>query len=290
MKKSFFLTFLALIFGVINMSGQTPWAEKGASWYYSYSNFSVEGYVHILCIGDTTMNGINCSVLSKTRITKDAFANEMDSTFLGFEYAYEYDNRVYYLRDNIYYVLYDFAGVINEKWEIGGSQVAPCLPTDSVHILGNGDTSLNGFVLRTVDLKPSNDNQWGFSHEKIIERIGSLGYMFPEPLCITDSDEGGQLRCYQDGTFGSIKFGQKECDFVTGIAESSGVIRPQVFPNPTSNSIQLSGVIQDWVIVNLQGQELGRGNSNETELDVSEFPSGVYFLKSGEVVLKFVKN
>jgi len=70
-----------------------------------------------------------------------------------------------------------------------------------------------------------------------------------------------------------------------------------IFPNPASNEITIKGNLQDEkgiVIYNILGQTAMEHtiNSNETKVDVSKLPAGVYtvYFKNSKVSQKFVKN
>ncbi|MFA5782131.1 MAG: SBBP repeat-containing protein, partial [Bacteroidales bacterium] len=86
-------------------------------------------------------------------------------------------------------------------------------------------------------------------------------------------------------------------DTITKINELSNSLNISVFPNPATNNIIIESPHQAVIeISNIQGQLIKTlaANSNKTSVDVSAFPSGMYFVKvkaeKGIAVKKFVKE
>ncbi len=65
----------------------------------------------------------------------------------------------------------------------------------------------------------------------------------------------------------------------------------QVYPNPTTNLIHISGITKstDYVINDLKGTVLSKGLTSGS-IDVSSIKEGVYLLKLGSEVISFVKE
>jgi 3',5'-cyclic AMP phosphodiesterase CpdA len=62
-----------------------------------------------------------------------------------------------------------------------------------------------------------------------------------------------------------------------------------VFPNPASKTIQIKGVSGNVKVLTMSGVEIWSGTLSETEvLDVSEYQSGIYFIRNNNVVNKFI--
>ncbi len=66
----------------------------------------------------------------------------------------------------------------------------------------------------------------------------------------------------------------------------------QVFPNPAKDKITISGTHQsDFIIFDFLGREILRGElTNKTDLDISSFQIGYYFLNVGNESVKFFKE
>jgi hypothetical protein len=83
----------------------------------------------------------------------------------------------------------------------------------------------------------------------------------------------------------------------TGISEVNGEITVKVFPNPVTDNLTIETPQKAIIeISNIQGQQIERfsATGNKTGIDISSFPSGVYFVKvkteEGIVLKKFVKE
>jgi hypothetical protein len=82
-----------------------------------------------------------------------------------------------------------------------------------------------------------------------------------------------------------------------GITELNSISTVQVYPNPALNSITIETPLKSEIeILNIHGQLIESlvANNNKAIIDISSFPSGVYFLKvymkKGIEVRKFVKE
>jgi Secretion system C-terminal sorting domain len=66
-----------------------------------------------------------------------------------------------------------------------------------------------------------------------------------------------------------------------------------IFPNPARYNMTVSGVLNDeYNVTDLLGRVILRGvfSENQTNIDVSAMPSGLYFLKTKNVIEKFLKE
>lgn len=229
--------FIFLIVCIIKASAQS-FAPAGASWHYDFKVLTKEGYVKIYKEKDTLVAGKLCSKLIKQKIIYDFSISLLDTFNLGVEYVYEQGNTVYYFRNNKFYTLYDFNATVGSKWEIH-SNSSTCSSTDSVIVDSIKTTRINSIPLKTLFVHSKNKNIT-FTNA-IIEKIGCIGYLFPEPICVTDINEGGPLRCYSDSSNWSYQTNvSPTCDYVTAINENSYLsCTIQIYPNPISDFIYL---------------------------------------------------
>jgi hypothetical protein len=66
-------------------------------------------------------------------------------------------------------------------------------------------------------------------------------------------------------------------------------IELSIFPNPASNSITLSGFWGDTSIYNEQGLLMWYDKINDLQsIETSAYPSGVYFVRNGTSIKKFI--
>ncbi|MFN8396621.1 MAG: CotH kinase family protein [Bacteroidia bacterium] len=82
---------------------------------------------------------------------------------------------------------------------------------------------------------------------------------------------------------GSPTFDALNCG--VGTPESGQVAEIQVFPNPASDrfTVRCDQVVKgDWSVTNALGVEMGRGRwQGQMELEVKEWPTGIYFVRLG---------
>ena len=63
----------------------------------------------------------------------------------------------------------------------------------------------------------------------------------------------------------------------------------EVFPNPSKNSITITGAKFLSYIFNIMGQQIYSFKGDQ-KIDISSWNNGVYFIKSDNSVVKFIKN
>lgn len=99
-------------------------------------------------------------------------------------------------------------------------------------------------------------------------------------------------------SFGICTFGVFDCRVkvhyqlttgITGLAESRSL---RVYPNPASSAIVVISAPGNYTITDQVGREALRGTvtGNEASIDLSPLAPGLYLLRSGSEVVKFVKE
>ncbi|MCK9423224.1 MAG: T9SS type A sorting domain-containing protein [Bacteroidales bacterium] len=295
---------LLLIFSSSIMQAQV-WAPSGATWYYEWAAMWYSGYVKITYTGDTIVDGKSTKILKKERFTYDWVNHIYSTNLIGYEYTYLENNIVYYYRYGQFFKLYDFNSVANDSWLVAGWDLFHlCDDTATVVVDSTGFTTINSFSLKYLKVSPGQNSTWVFSSDPIIERIGSLGYMFPEPACVVDLYEGGTLRCYCDDSFGLYKRGSSPaCDYITGIEDDHPERNNfKVYPVP-SNSIVILEFIRQVKgnmiieIFDILGNRIKNLQTDRVKLiiDIGDLKSGIYFIsvtdESGYALKqKIIKN
>lgn len=297
MKK---LTLLFVIFLILmnltNLCAQ-DWAPPGSTWHYSFNNFSVEGYIEIKYIRDSLIFNKNCKVLEKIKYIYDSVLGYYDTINLGLEFTYLDSNKVYYYKYDTFFILYNFNAQPGDWWiTASGSGSSPlfgsCDSTGIVQVDSICTMVINSDTLRCLNVSRKDTSDWAFewvSPVKIVEKIGCLGYMFPEPFyCVIDIYEGGPLRCYEDSIFGIYQTGiSSSCDYIitsTGEVEnySKDIF---LYPNPAKDyiSIILPEEVQanSMVVYNSIGCEIYQSelNKNNSILNLSMLSAGLYNIK-----------
>ena len=270
----------------------------GTEWYYEIEN--ADGsitYQHLEYAADTTVNDEPVHILVRINTLYDKNLHEEKS----YEYIYERDNKVYWWNKtlNEFTMLYDFAAQVGDEWEIK-------VGTESLlmHVDEEGTVDYNGQTYRTLTVSDPQDLFSG----TIICGVGHETSFFPERLMTKGDDyRVGGMRCvWQYGQL-IIQTTETACDevyfnFHYDVDETTAD-GFQVYPNPTSGLITVSGTQSDeYRIINLQGQTVWSGTSlrgaepngatkqSNLTIDVSSLPNGMYFINVNNQTIKFVKR
>ena len=270
----------------------------GTEWYYEIEN--ADGsitYQHLEYAADTTVNEEPVHILVRINTLYDKNLHEEKS----YEYIYERDNKVYWWNKtlNEFTMLYDFAAQVGDEWEIKvGTELLP------MHVDEEGMVDYNGQTYRTLTVSDPQDLFSG----TIICGVGHETSFFPERLMTKGDDyRVGGMRCvWQYGQL-IIQTTETACDevyfnFHYDVDETTAE-GFQVYPNPTSGIITVSGTQSDeYRIINLQGQTVWSGTSlrgaepngatkqSNLTIDVSSLPNGMYFINVNNRTIKFVKR
>lgn len=263
------------------------WAPSGATWHYDWAQMWSSGYVKIQYTNDSAVGGKVCKVLKKELHSYDWINHIYQTSVLGYEYTYFEDNIVYYYRFGKFFRLYDFNANAGSSWEVAGwEQNNPCDSTGTIVSNSTGMTTINSIPLKYLAVSPGNSSEWSLG-DSILERIGSLGYMFPEPTCFADLFEGGPLRCYYDDTFGLYERGYaSSCDYITGTDKIPSVSdQIKIYPNPTSSTLtlEINRPVKDKLFIEIfdfPGHKMKEVETDEMNLviDVKDLSEGVYFI------------
>jgi hypothetical protein len=292
---------LLIIFSVIVFApGKTqPWAATGATWHYEFDDYVFcppwypygIGYVKISKTVDTVIAGKNCDVLLKERWLHGCWGGGNLYVNLGYEYTYLDSGKVYRYINGHFTVLYDFNKNAGEYWLIEGDSTMCPNPfsRDTVWVQNTGTVIINSDTLKQLTLywnfqSPPN---WMFLYSPMIaEKIGPLGYMFPETNCIADYWEGGLLRCYTDSSGWSYQTNiAPYCEYYpSGVNEFHDQFSLSPSPNPTSGKFQITNAkhqISKVEITDVLGREVKslKVAKSKVEIDLTGEPLGLYFVR-----------
>ena len=275
------------------------WAPIGATWYYDYQAGTAQGYLKIESVKDTLINATTCKKLEKTRITFNHSTGNYDTLGLGFELTYRDSNKVYHLKQDTLYVLYDFNAIEADTWTVfGDAKYSPsCDSVGEIMVDSIGESVVNSDTLKLLYVSPKDTSDWRFSHEQIIEKMGSLGYMFPEPnMCVVDASEAGNLRCYSD-TFGTYQVsGEKDCTFITSVNSIKKDNNFEIFPLPFEDHFILKTTHLlpglSITLYDIQGKIIFSYPVLEKEkvIHTEKLPSGMYFIEMNSSSVQIVRK
>lgn len=271
---------LLLAFGCATAQDFAP---VGATWHYdnwSAITFFGDGYITLENNGDTIIEGKVCQRLLKTTYMYNGW-NQTNSTTTSFEYVASQGDSVLNFKHGQSYLLYDFSAEAGDIWTVAGNEV--CDEHGTVIVDSVAYEFFDGAELKCLYVRSPSDSPVQFSHLKIVEGIGCLGYMFPEPYCVTDSNLGGQLRCYSDNQSSFHFQNDVACDAMTlvGISDEHAAGNLKVFPTVFTDVLQIDGTSSKLIyqLFDMQGREVERGEISQTEqLNLGHVSSGSYIL------------
>ena len=187
MKKLFFTTLIFLAFAFSGLA-QTGFAPQGAEWYFNRSSFmgSPIAYYHMEVLGDTVIQGHNCSIIT--------------SQYLGGngseQFVYEEGRKVYWYNQTLqaFTTLYDFDAEVGDSWIC---EIDACAYQVTV-------TEITNFTWEDADFRVQRvtyDGELGYyGGGTIIDGIGEISGLFPYPYAcdysIYDGPYPDYLRCY----------------------------------------------------------------------------------------------
>ena len=114
--------------------------------------------------------------------------------------------------------------------------------------------------------------------------IDAVHYVnMPSDLGYARVPNGYGIMQYQQHTFLSNNqpFTAFESEFIKS--------KIKVFPNPSKNTITITGTEFSSYIINIMGQQIYSFYGDQ-KIDISSWNNGVYFVKSGNSVVKFIKD
>ena len=215
--------------------------------------------------GDTIINSKAYHKIWRFREDWVDFINDTTVSFDGYSTAIRQDTlqrKVYFIyQDTVEHVLYDFNITV-------GDTITPLYYIDSILI--NGDYRKR-FVLQSW--MPADTN---FA---LIEGIGSTTGPF-QPL-YPYFEQGSLLECFSQNNI-NLYPGYGNCKLYTGIKEINKENKQiKIYPNPSSTTITISAKgINTYILSNTFGQVIKEGklNGDETTIEVSALPNGIYIL------------
>ena len=89
---------------------------------------------------------------------------------------------------------------------------------------------------------------------------------------------------YQDHTYDAINQNVANINHIS----HNRILR--VYPNPSNNKIYILGASNRINVFNIQGQKIHTQDRLSKYIDISDWDNGIYFLNSGEKVIKFIKQ
>jgi len=305
-----FLLF-TLMFGISILSFSQTWAPVGAKWYYSHKTGMTPELTVVESIGDTMLDGKQCRILKSYMISRVEISYGIfryDTLNCPLQYSY-YESGKVYLYDSIladFLVLYNFnatAGSIQTVIDAPFPGFCPETTNSSLfqyQVNTVNDTVINGITLTRQYTSPTQNADWVYSDPNgmagdypIIERLGSVKYLFGVTLYQAMEGSICCLRCYQDSTlFYKASFwpDYRPCDYLTPIYTNMNEMDDfknnlKIYPNPFRDYISIDNQsekeIRTYELFNSMGLMVNSGGVNERHIFIStnHLSPGFYFFK-----------
>ena len=273
--KKYLLSILILFTLTFSAFCQT-WAPIGAKWTYQVENAvnSGIGFREWTSVSDTLIDGHNCKIILRSG---DPVKSDLSDSLI----TYEENGVVYWWLNNQFSTLYDFNKLAGESWTIMRDTCGVLISVDSTSY-----ETINGTELKTLYVS---SDDFAFTG-KIIEHIGHT--LMPNPYFLYHCDGifkdnyfYAGLRCYEDTTIGYHSFNiSPSCDYVTNVSEQNETNELLLYPNPTSEAIQVQtnpAISNRYKIFNSTGQLVQLGNlfNFNSSISVSTLDPGVYYFQ-----------
>ena len=181
-------------------------APQGAEWYFNLPSFmgSPITYYHMEVLGDTIIQGHQCSVISRQFLGGNG--NE--------QYVYEDNGKVYWYNQTLgrFTTLYDFDAEVGESWTC---EIDSCTYEVTVTELTYYEGWGHNHQFRAQ--RVSYDGELGYyGGGTIIEGIGEISGLFPYPYACSGEIEDGPypnwLRCYLVNGDPILQLGPYDCE------------------------------------------------------------------------------
>jgi len=292
MKLNLYISAFLIIFQISQTFGQ-DFPTIGAEWYYS-EGFAFSGdidYLMIKSVKDTIIKGKDCVQLDCDGLCWNPSGTQF----------------IYYSNDSLYHYSPDldtfqliscFNSSRGESWDIlikdwDESIDTVTVTVDSINSILINENTLRQlhvtYSLKDYDSEGSEIQNYDYT-SRIIEKIGDVDYFFNFPVnagLMCDDNYSQGLRCYEDPSFGFYSTGIADsCTYTykwTGIDKKDNDLNFEIYPNPTSDRIMLKTTIHSEMTIKIYDfsghMVLVDKMIANTELDISELSSGIYFLQ-----------
>ncbi len=304
------IQFLFLLIPV-SLISQKEFAPINTVWNYEGHELDCNGnHINYVVEKEEIIDGKDCSVIFAYT------ASNLNTNFIispDSLIVWENDNKVYFLQDSIFYLLFDFDLSVGDTVTYYEPINKPEFSTNPVMDISQGpneymaevtqieNVTISNTSLRSFDTKIiSPDDSYGLRNS-IIENVGSLSQNFTgdHQLFVADGCFGG-LQCYDNGqieykTESLFQTPNPSCDFLDSTEETEINNSIQVYPIPARHFLHIETTLQieKIEILDLRGQQI-KSETLSNIINVEELIPGIYILtiklENGINSMKFVKE
>ncbi|MDG1334134.1 MAG: T9SS type A sorting domain-containing protein [Crocinitomicaceae bacterium] len=282
------LIILFFLLSFSNANAQS-FAPQEATWHYSEAFFYPSPYLTYFMkfevVGDSIINGINCSKIHKERKMFCNGRNWNEFVYTANDTVFFYDS----IQDD-FHILYDFNALAGDSWEIplpsfdGFGYDTVFVDVDSTDFVSINSTSLKRLFVTYTQVHEG--CPMVFSSSSIIETLGDVRYLFnfssfPNEFC--DANWSTGLRCYEDSIIGFYESGIADsCEFfeIYNDLPENDWNSFTISPNPADEFVKIdlqNGHAEEIRIIDFQGRLLI--TTKDEFIDLSDFNSGMYLVR-----------
>lgn len=302
---------LLLVLLPFSLMSQKSFAPLHAEWNYEGHDLYCHGnHINYVVEKEEMIDDKDCSVIfaySSSDLNPN-FDKGPDSLIV-----WEDDNKVYFLEDTTFYLLFNFDNEIGDTityYEPFNKYHFSSQPYDNTATSPNRHqviiSNISMIQLGTEEFREYekiylSDNGQCIDQYPFIENIGSTSQILTgDKACYLADGCFGGLQCYSNGVidYKTDKYfdtPNPSCDLLDSTEELISYSNLTLFPNPASTELQLRAEEQilQADLINFNGHTV-KTFHNTKHLPIEELDPGLYFLRilleEGYATIKFVKE
>ncbi len=287
------LLILVLLISVqLEVSSQKAYAPLNAEWKYEGHSLDCTGEHQRYTVEmEQIIDGKDCSVIYGYLWNRE----DMVWVFKDSLVVWENDNKVFFLENDSFYLLYDFdaepGDTINSFDPINkplfsytSSSVGQTIPNLAPYYVDSvGSIDIEGIIRKTYHTTAIETESYDCVDKgMIIENIGSTSMGITGYACFSVTVGCfGRIVCYKNADI-YYESGFLSCEFFTNTRTVVEVTGIDIFPNPVDDILHITNEsalrIEQIEIVDMAGQLL-LSSQRTDQVNVQALPPGVYVLK-----------
>lgn len=288
------ILLIALLFSLTSYS--QVWIDSNATWHYKVLSQNNPGHYEYHYDEDTLLLGQLCQKITGQRTLWYWNSSDWDvfsTTTLNEKYTYVNGDTVFHFFNDQFFILYNFGANIGDQWLLADTNLydpsTNCYDSAFVEVIDTGSMIINSTSYRTITLQTLDSSSYALNG-LFVERFGfipdsSRWRMTP----IAQSCDPSfviqpwyvDFSCFEDNSFTLYNPSGDDCVYAPSTANLTSIEKPlfEIYPNPASTHVQLSGTQNCSVdIFSITGQKMMSLNLEKHGIvDLSNFSNGTYY-------------